>query len=360
MFSGRHGMLFLFFIALCMRFLFYMGHPAHYHNVKFLIPRMLEEGHEVKVVARGKDVLFDLLGKESWDVVKLPPREQKGKMGLVREVWKRERKMWGIAKRFKPDVLIGTDIVITHIASLLGKKSYILNEDDASQVPLLARFGFKYASGVFSPNCCNIKPYNRKKIGYEGYHELAYLHPHYFTPDENKVHELVNNKPYFMLRFSALDAHHDDNRGGISNDLAVKLIKLLEPFGSVYITSERPLNKQLEPHRIQIDPSLIHHALAFASLLVSDSQTMTAEAAVLGTPSVRYNDFVGKLGYLEELEHKYALTFGIRPVSPEELLSKVKEITEIKDRKVWEERRACMLQDKIDVTEFWFNYLTRR
>ncbi len=35
---------------------------------------------------------------------------------------------------------------------------------------------------------------------------------------------------------------------------------------------------------------------------------MIAEAAVLGTPSIRFNDFVGKLGYLEDLEHKYGLT----------------------------------------------------
>ena len=102
----------------------------------------------------------------------------------------------------------------------------------------------------------------------------------------------------------------------------------------------------------------MHHALAGARLLISDSQTMTAEAAVLGTPSVRHNDFVGKLSYLEELEHEYQLTFGVKPGNMEQFLSKVNEIAEIKDRKVWEERRENMLSDKIDVTAFWYNYLT--
>ena len=100
-----------------------MGHPAHYHNVKYLIGKMIDNGHKIKVVARGKDVLFELLENESWDIEKLEPRESTGTSGLVKEVWKRERKMWKIARRFKPDVLIGTDIVITHIAMLLGKKS---------------------------------------------------------------------------------------------------------------------------------------------------------------------------------------------------------------------------------------------
>ena len=38
---------------------------------------------------------------------------------------------------------------------------------------------------------------------------------------------------------------------------------------------------------MNIDPSDMHHALAFASLYIGDTQTMAAEAAVLGTPSIR-------------------------------------------------------------------------
>ena len=36
--------------------------------------------------------------------------------------------------------------------------------------------------------------------------------------------------------------------------------------------------------------------VAFASLYIGDSQTMAAEAGVLGVPFVRFNDFVGRLG----------------------------------------------------------------
>ena len=42
--------------------------------------------------------------------------------------------------------------------------------------------------------------------------------------------------------------------------------------------------------------------MAFASLYIGDSQTMAAEAGVLGVPFVRFNDFVGRIGYLRELE----------------------------------------------------------
>ena len=55
----------------------------------------------------------------------------------------------------------------------------------------------------------------------------------------------------------------------------------------------------------------MHHVMAFASLYIGDSQTMAAEAGVLGVPFVRFNDFVGRIGYLRELEDIYHLGFGI-------------------------------------------------
>lgn len=55
----------------------------------------------------------------------------------------------------------------------------------------------------------------------------------------------------------------------------------------------------------------MHHVMAFASLYIGDSQTMAAEAGVLGVPFVRFNDFVGRIGYLRELEDTYELGYGI-------------------------------------------------
>ena len=101
----------------------------------------------------------------------------------------------------------------------------------------------------------------------------------------------------------------------------------------------------------------MHDALYFSHLVIGDSQTMAAEAAVLGTPSIRFNDFVGKLGYLEELEHRYGLTYGIKTTEPEFLFDKIEELLSIKDlKKEWEKRRRKMLSEKIDFTAFmiWF------
>jgi predicted glycosyltransferase len=121
----------------------------------------------------------------------------------------------------------------------------------------------------------------------------------------------------------------------------------------VYITSERPLEPQFEPYRIRISPLDIHHALYFANMYVGDSQTMTAEAAVLGTPAVRFNDFVGELSYLEELEHRFHLTRGIRTSDPAKLLTVVQEHLATPGLKnEWEQRRQTMLAQSIDLAQF--------
>ena len=133
----------------------------------------------------------------------------------------------------------------------------------------------------------------------------------------------------------------------------------------------------------------MHHVMAFASLYIGDSQTMAAEAGVLGVPFVRFNDFVGRIGYLRELEDVYELGYGIhatpitvsgeglavsgsgagdvirrndgtvQPSGVEELYKRVEELVAMPSdqrRKLWSERRTQMLSDKVDCAKFltWF------
>lgn len=342
-------------------FLFYLGHPAHYHNVSVVAKELYLKGIDVVLVARAKDVLFELLEGLPYEIIYLKPKKGTNKLALIATIIKREFIMLRLAIKYRPKILVGTDIVIAHIGKLLRIPSVILNEDDAKEVPFLAKFGFRYASAVFSPHCCEISPYNHKKIGYNGYHELAYLHPDYFTPDKTKIQELfADREKYFILRFAELTAHHDEGKSGINLTVAKKLVQKLSPHGRVYITSERKLEAELEKYRISISPKNIHHALYFANLYIGDSQTMAAEAAVLGTPSIRFNDFVGKLGYLEELEHKYQLTFGIDTSHPELLFSKIDELladTSLKSN--FKERKEKMLKNCDDVAQLWFNYFIK-
>ena len=142
--------------------------------------------------------------------------------------------------------------------------------------------------------------------------------------------------------------------------MALHLVDILKPHGDIYITSERPLETQLESYRIKIDPIDMHHVMAFSSLYIGDSQTMAAEAGVLGVPFIRFNDFVGRIGYLNELENVYRLGFGIKAseegseVKMYHMLEELLSMPDLKEE--WRNRRQKMLSEKIDYAKFltWF------
>ena len=95
------------------------------------------------------------------------------------------------------------------------------------------------------------------------------------------------------------------------------------------------------------------HILGGAEMLISDSQTMSAEAALLGTPYIRFNDFVGRINYLEELENKYQLGIGIRSKDKELLFEKIDEFMQYENiRENWKVKRDFMISETIDLEKF--------
>ena len=61
------------------------------------------------------------------------------------------------------------------------------------------------------------------------------------------------------------------------------------------------------------------------------------------------------MGIFSELENKYGLIFSYRDSN--QALEKAIELVQIPDIRIaWEQKRKCLLQDKIDVTSFmvWF------
>ena len=98
----------------------------------------------------------------------------------------------------------------------------------------------------------------------------------------------------------------------------------------------------------------------YATMLIGDSQTMTSEAAVLGTPAIRCNTFVGRIHYLEEEEHSYQLTYGFRPEHSEQMFAKIQDLLSMGTESLkteWNIRRQRLLQDKIDYTKFLIWYV---
>ena len=340
-------------------YLFSLGHPAHFHMFKHTIHALKEAGNKVIVVIRPKDVLEQLCINEGLSYYSIGQRPDKGgKLARAVVVVQRFFAIARVVRKEKPCMLIGSDGVMAYLGTLFRIPSFEFFDDDYGIIKLYAWSFFPFYSDLVCPNVTDAGRWQKKKTGYEGYQKLAYLYPNRFIPDKNMVEKyFTTGKAYFLLRFAKLNAHHDGGIGGINSDVARHLIEMLLPYGNVYITSERQLEPEFEQYRLHINPSDMHHILAFANLYIGDSQSMAVEAAMLGTPSLRFNDFAGKIGVLEELEHKYELTFAIPPSEPQRLYDKVDDLLSIPDlRDTFQQRRQKMLAEKIDVAAFftWF------
>lgn len=335
----------------------FLGHPAHFHMLKNAAKELTEHGHKVYFVIKKKDILEELLIDAGYPYTIIREHRSNSFLGLVKSVLGMEYHMCTFLKKNHINILMGSTLSFASRV-IMRTPTIVIGEDDWNVVPRYAKLVFPYASYILSPYVCDVGKWNNKKIGYAGYQKLTYLHPNYFTPDKKVVEKYfpVDESPYYIIRFAKLSAHHDVGVNGFSREVAQRVIDMLKAKGRVFITSETELPHEFEPYRLRINPLDIHHLLAFASLYIGDSQSMAVEASMLGTPCLRFNDFVGKkkISVLEELEHVYQLTNGISSHDAEQLYSKVEEILTMPNaRAIYQTRKNKMLADKIDVTKYW-------
>lgn len=342
-----------------MRILVQLGHPAHFHLYKNTIKNLEAKNHKVFVLIKKKDILEDLLINANIKYLNILPKGRKDTLlGIIIGIIKRFVSILRFSIANNIDLLTGSSTEVAQVAKFTGKRSIITGEDDADVVPNFIKLAAPFVDGYLSPTVCNNGKLDAITIKYHSYHELAYLHPNHFTPNKTVVEQYFSaDRPYAIMRFAKLNAHHDKGIQGINTEIAQRLIDILKPHVDIYITAERELEPQFEQYRIKINPLHMHHVMAFAQLYIGDSQTMAAEAGVLGVPFVRFNDFVGRIGYLRELEDVYQLGYGIKTNELPILYSVVESLISMPNRnEIYAQRRAKMLSEKIDYAQFltWF------
>ena len=350
-------------------------HPAHVHLLRNFYHNMVGRGHKVVVTCKHIPSAMQLL-----DMYKIPYiylGEKKDNIVLkALEQLKYNITLLRIARRESCTIAVGSSVTLAHIAvlsklSLFRKHIHaiLLDDDDDDVEPLYAKYAHPFAEVVLSPeNTPRVTP---KVIYYPAYHELAYLHPKRYAPDSSVLNDagihyerdpmgnIVNVEPYFVMRFNAFKAHHDVGVVGLTIENKRQMVHMLSQYGKVFITTERNIDDEFLPYQLRVPQDKVHSLLYYATMFVGDSQTMTSEAAVLGTPSIRCNTFVGRIHYLEEEEHRYALTFGFRPENSEKMFARVEELLDLGANTLkaeWAKRRKVLLNEKIDYTAFliWF------
>jgi len=327
---------------------FLPAHPAQLWMMQAL-SREVAKFARVKWALRDKDNLVQLanrlqLGNEIFTTAGT------GVFGNGVEFLRGLKRAFEIERTVDPDLWFTKYGPANMVAKLRRKISISFNDDDADIVPLIAWTSYPFSEHVLTPSCTRMGAFEKKAWRYNSYHELFYLHPNRFTPDPSIRSQLClsEGEKFGIIRLSSLKAHHDLGIRGMAEKTVSKIIELFSPRCRIFISSESPLSENLKPYRISIPPDRIHHAMAFAEFYVGDSQTMAAEAAVLGTPSFRLSDFAGRISYLEDLE-RYELTCGFRPQQESLLIEKLKvEVLQPGSRDIRNERLKKLLAEKVD------------
>ena len=336
-----------------MKYLIYISHPAQFHFFKHTVHTLIKQGHELKLLIKSKDILEKLLIEEGFKYENiLQEGRGDGFINTLIALIKRDIRLLKITNRFKPDIMLGTDASIAHVGFIKRIPTISVTEDDYEITKKLCKLTYPFTKHIFTPTVCGVGRWDKKKIAYDGYMKLAYLHPEYFTPDLKKL-KIDHELNYFIIRLARLKAYHDKGISGIDIDLLDEMIQRLEKKGKVYITSEYKLDSKYDKYLLSIPLQDIHHYMAFSSLLISESQSMSVEASLLGIPSIRISSFTGRISVLEELEHKYNLTYAFKPDHKEKILLKLDEMLDDKSLSDnWKIKQKKLLLDKINVTKY--------
>lgn len=318
---------------------------------------MQNDGHKVKIVAWDKDVTLYLLNTLGFSY-ELIGKSYKNFIGKSYDMLRSDLKVFQIAKRFKPDIFIHGDPYLAHVSKILGKLH--IEYSDTEHAKLVQLTTFPFTDIICTPSCFTKKIDPRKHIKFDGYSELAYLHPNYFKPNPSVLKDLglSEGEKFIIIRFVAWGASHDIKQHGFTHK--EEFLRKLEDYGRILISSEKKLDEKFEKYRINVPPERIHDLLYYATMYIGEGATMAAEASMLGTPSIYVNTL--RLGYLDEIERKYSLVYNFLDPKIGQIQAIEKAIEMLDDpnlKNKWQIRRKKLINDKIDVTKFMTNLILK-
>ncbi|MCF6243349.1 MAG: DUF354 domain-containing protein, partial [Bacteroidales bacterium] len=216
-----------------MKIIIDVNHPGHVHLFKNFVFEMQNKGWTILFTAKDKEVTIDLLKAYKLDYKNLG-KHYSGTLGKIYSLLQHVARLFFISIKFKPDLYLSHGSVPASWVSFLLRKKYIAFEDTGNMEQI--RLYKPFAHAILTTQSFK-KDFGKIHVRYNGYHEIAYLHPNYFTAD-SKIFDFLGipvNSNYFILRFISWSASHDVGQGGLNLAYKRRIVKLLKNYGKVFI-----------------------------------------------------------------------------------------------------------------------------
>lgn len=324
--------------------------PAHVHLYRSCVIELLDHGHNVTVFARDDGPTLDLL-----DYYEIPYRVYGSRdvttHTLLTELPGQLFRIARIVRNIDLDLVLGMGVYSTYAAMLARCEAITVM--DSEPMASIQRLGSPFVAAFLTPSSFQ-RDLGSKHYVFDGLKETAYLHPDIYERDPT-VREDIGVGPeesYVIARFNAFNGHHDVGQSGFSPSQKRELIETLAEHTTVLVSDESETFsiEGLPARPYQAHPARIHDVLAEASLLIADTQTMVTESALLGTPAIRSNSFVGNndMGNFHALEAA-DLVYNLDAFS-EVLETAQRILTTPTSAQEWERKRRAFLADKCNLT----------
>jgi len=330
-----------------MRLLIEAHHPAHIHFFKNAIRAWVERGDQVKLLGRDRDVMKQLLDAYDYIPSAVTTVQHKNSHFPLQEMLQRHAAVATEVYQFGPDLVLSVMGSYTQPAALLRVPSFVFTDSEFQHFN--HRIAHPFATRIYTPMCF-WKDLGPKQRRYKGYHELAFLHPKYFTPREEVLNMLgVQKHEYVVVRVSAWDTLHDVGQSGFGSALGEFMEAALKQYRVLIVPEKGVLDPKYEAYRMKLPPDYYHDALAFARFVVTEGASTASEAACLGVPAVYLN--TTSRGYLDDIHMRYNLVAC--HTDARRALRTVKEWLESPpDLADCSNARDRLLDEHIDVTDY--------
>jgi predicted glycosyltransferase len=339
-----------------MKIAFFINTPAHVHFHKYTIKELERRGHSVLVLARNYGDTLQLLDELGFNYFKYSDVPD-SKYGKIINFPFSVLSAFRYLRKQKPDLLVGIGVYSTYTSLFLRRPCVIFTDSESTKFQFMLLKPIVKA--IITPSSFQMN-LGHKHIKINTYKEFAYLHSDYFTPDP-AIYNLLGisqSSDFVLLRFNSFDAVHDAGIKGFTIEEKRTLVNEIKRHCRVFISSEVDLPEDLQKYAIKIPKHKIHDVLYYAKMVVADTGTVVTEAAVLGTPAIRYSNVAGEqdMGNFIELSNKYGLIYTYD--DSKLAITKANELIKRQNlKKEWVEKRKHLLADKTDATKFMVSFI---
>jgi len=261
-------------------------HIPHVNFFKNAIKKLEEEGVECLIYLRERGRLLDIAKKElkrdDFTIIGKHRVSTIGKAIGMFQVGFRLFRLIYRNKEIKVVLAIGAN-ELCRASRMLGRKNISFNDDPDTHV---FNYTLKIADKLIIPKLIETKGQNISH--YNGYKELAYLHPDYFSPNIEILDNfgLEKDNYIFIREQSPVSMVYRHTNIGDFRGIVDELFK--RKFNLVFSLEDKENIDFYKGKGLILEEPLedIHSIISFAQLTLTTGDTLSRESCILGTPSI--------------------------------------------------------------------------